>query len=962
MSRRAGRAWIVSASLAVGVTITTASAASPPHDAFADCRQQLIARPDDYDSAYCFYQATLTGGLWDAAPGVLGRLIAERPANFWLPLTLGHIYRGRDAARAEALYRQAADGFQRAGHAEGEVVARVSLRDLLFPLGRSSEAAREVDAVAAIADRSSDATVKARAWTAQAMQLHDAGGDLGQAYRLLKQAERVVFPSGGYRLQRTVLGNLGSVAYRLGRLEDALATFERLDALAAAAGELRLRANAQYNIANTVATKETLLPTPGARQRLVDFNERALATAVASRADDFAARAHRALAELLAAEPASRATALAHAKDCTALAARLRLPHDEAVCAWVEASLAGVGDPARRIAAERRALEATARANSPRTNAWSAGRRMRLAWDTKRRTEAVEDGLAALSTIERLRDLQRGVESSAELFSAWTLDYYWFSGRLLERHVEASRQTRLDDDRNLALAFAIAERLRARTLVEQLGAARAARGDSPARPSSSVSADAGAALTAIPSVQRRLLDPALQSGERMRLLQELDTLERQAQETRRLRTVAAGRAPLIDQGFASLEHVQAALADDEAVLSFQIGLWETFDGQFGGGSWLVLLTRDTRSVFRLPDRAELAALVPVYAGLIARGDGLDASAGVRLYERLLAPALATLPARVTRLVMIPDGVLHHLPFDSLRATREGEPLAARYELVSAPSATLWRHWRLEPPSRHGARALAVADPALSGTLDVEALQRNAALHQGLRIGRLPFARREARALTRHMGDVDVLEGAAASEHALKSRDLGAYGLLHVAAHAVADDARPQRSAVLLVPGGPHEDGLLQAREIEALDLDGRVVVLSACQTAAGLVRSGEGVLSLARAFFAAGAHTVIGSRWPIRDEDAAWLFDAFYRHVAGGASLATALRQAKRDAISNGRPTSSWAGVVLLGGGDLVLAPGGVPRSGVNRPLIVGVVASALLALALGSRVTRVVVRAPRRP
>jgi len=152
---------------------------------------------------------------------------------------------------------------------------------------------------------------------------------------------------------------------------------------------------------------------------------------------------------------------------------------------------------------------------------------------------------------------------------------------------------------------------------------------------------------------------------------------------------------------------------------------------------------------------------------------------------------------------------------------------------------------------------------------------------------------------------------------LKARDLRTYGIMHFAAHAVADEAHPERSAVLLAPGGTAEDGLLQAREIAALEIDGGIVVLSACQTAAGAVLSGEGVLSLARAFFEGGAHAVIGTRWPLRDADAAVLFDAFYRHLAEGLSLSAALKATRDDARAAGRPPSAWAGLVLLGNGDL---------------------------------------------
>ena len=179
--------------------------------------------------------------------------------------------------------------------------------------------------------------------------------------------------------------------------------------------------------------------------------------------------------------------------------------------------------------------------------------------------------------------------------------------------------------------------------------------------------------------------------------------------------------------------------------------------------------------------------------------------------------------------------------------------------------------------------------------------------------------------------MEVLIGARASEKALKERDLRSYAILHFAVHAIADEAHPERSAVLLSPGAASEDGLLQSREIEGLDLDGRIVVLSACQTASGAILSGEGVLSLARSFFEAGANAVIGSRWPIRDEDAASLFEAFYQRLGAGASLSEALKQAKAQAIAANRPAAAWASLVLLGDGDFRPFPGGRPDPPAKR-------------------------------
>ena len=697
MTRSRGT-WLVRLAVVLTMAATSPAAASPP-DPFARCRAALAARPDDYDSSYCFYQATIAAGLWDSVPAVLGELMAGQPSNFWLPITLGLILRERDSTQAEALYRRAIDGFREAGHDEGEVVARTGLRDMLFRLGRTAEAGREIDTVVAIAARSTNPLVKARVWTSQATQLQESGGDLGLAYRLLKQAEAAIFPDGPYRLKRTMLGSLGGLTYRLGRLDEALTIFERLDALAAEGGEMRVRASAQYNIVNTAQTKEVLLPSANARPRLIALAERAVATAVAAGARELEAKSHLILAELRAFEPGARQAALGDVERCLALASTLRLPRDEAACAWLEASLAGAADPARRAAAERRAIDATVRANNPSTQAFSARQQMRLGWETQPPAEAVRSGLAALDTIERLRDLQREAESSAELFSAWTLDYYWLSGRLLQRHVEAGLQTRLDREGDLALAFSVAERLRARTLLERLGGTRASGAGTQPR-----AAGTTPALDSIAAVQRRLLDPGLPLGERAALLRDLERLERDVNQAR----------PRQDTTFADLDAVQRALAADEALLSFQVGLWNTYDGQFGGGSWLVMLTRADRSVFKLPDRAELARLVPVYAGLLARQDGLDAAASARLYERLLGPALRQLPPAVRRLVVVPDDVLHHLPFDALRPSRMEPPLAARYELVTVPSATLWRRWRTEAPASVGSGVLAFADPTLPG--------------------------------------------------------------------------------------------------------------------------------------------------------------------------------------------------------------------------------------------------------
>jgi CHAT domain-containing protein len=160
--------------------------------------------------------------------------------------------------------------------------------------------------------------------------------------------------------------------------------------------------------------------------------------------------------------------------------------------------------------------------------------------------------------------------------------------------------------------------------------------------------------------------------------------------------------------------------------------------------------------------------------------------------------------------------------------------------------------------------------------------------------------------------------------------------------------------VFLAAGSDREDGLLQLREVADLPLAGQTVVLSACRSASGSVLRGEGVVGLGRAFFQAGSHAVVGSLWPLRDDDAARLFRSFYRGLSRGSSVGAALRGAQREAIRDGLPAAAWAGLVAVGDGSVApLTAAAAPRAGVGPWLVAGVVAAALALSGLLLRVRR---------
>jgi CHAT domain-containing protein len=614
---------------------------------------------------------------------------------------------------------------------------------------------------------------------------------------------------------------------------------------------------------------------------------------------------------------------------------------DQSYCLEGLARFLAATDPGQAQSTIDRSLALARQAKDPWSMAYAWREQMRLSLAVGAGEQAIKDSRAALDAIEALRDQQTGSSGQAETFSTWSEDYYWLSGRLIDSFLKGKRPEGLER------AFQVAERLRARSLIDTLDAAHAL----PAA-AAPIRQQRGAVLEQISAVQRRLFDPALPTAERAAATRDLDRLEIQEADLRnQLARAAPALAASRRADFATLEKVRQALAPDEALLSFQISSWEDERGDFAGGSWLLVTTRGGTRVYRLPARGELRPAARLFNGTFDRRDGSDAVPAAGLYRRLLEQPLRELPPGIRRLILVPDDALHQLPFAALRPGPREPPLAARYELTEVPSATLWLGWKGRRPAVAPVPALALADPPLPGGdgVALAAAKERAAVAvfaSGIRLGPLPYARDESRSVVRDLGGGSVQRlGEDASEVYVKTASLQRFGVLHFATHAVTDEANPDRSGVLLAPGAANQDGLLQIREIVDLDLQGRVIVLSACSSNTGAMLRGEGVMSLARAFFQAGAHTVVASLWRLRDDEAADFFDRFYRHLGKGLSVAAALQAAQHGMIADGAPAAAWAGLVVLGDGEIVPLPGG--RKGWDVPVWAWIAGGAALLAAV---------------
>ena len=896
---------------AAAAVLALIAGASRADAGIEECDARVVAEPEGLAGYLCYYQYARRTGDEAGARARLEGVLAEHPDRTAARLYLARLVSMRDSAGAVEPLVACAEEFAREGHVEGEAWSREFLAESLTRLSRLEEADREAARAAELAAPAGGQLAVVIA--IQRARIARLSGDEARAWGALRAVELTAgFESVDPALRCRMWDVSAGVARALGWTELSSAYARRMGELAVDPALEQCRLLAQTNLARSARrlAEDGRIPREEARETIGRAVEIVRGTA--------AGRDETAWWELAYDEA-------------------MLLDDEAAIVRWTELArgqspwsrklaLAELGrrifesDPRRYAEAEAILEEALAAAietgHAPYVTTGLVDlARLRLAGGE--RAAAIDSANAALDAVERLQDLQSGERIGALRVAGFSSLYYALMGVLA------------GEEGDVEGAFAVSERMRARVLVEHLARAlgsEAAETNDGARRTE--------VLREISRLQLRLIAGA--AGERDELLRELERLE---EEESALRGRSSGRDRLpSSRGLpVAVDEIRREIASDEAVLSFLLAP--------RGSSWsrVLVLTSTELRTYPLPDAETVADAVRLWLRVLARGDRTDAVGAARLYRDLVGPALAELGPGIARLVVVPDGALHRVPFDALREHAEAPSLAERFEITVVPSATVWLRLRQLARADDRGDALLMADPETPLSSEgIEELRATWSLGEPL--GRLPSARAEVRRARRALGRrAEMRVGAAASEAYLRSTDLRRFGLVHLAAHAVVDEDEPGRSAILLAPGDADHDGLLQPREVIDLDFAGGAVTLSACHSAGGELLPGEGVMGLARAFFEARAATVVGSLWPVRDRETADLMDAFYRELSRGRTVGAALAAAKRERIRAGAPASAWAGFVTLGAGSQAPWPEAVES---RPPSFVVVLALALAALA----------------
>lgn len=318
----------------------------------------------------------------------------------------------------------------------------------------------------------------------------------------------------------------------------------------------------------------------------------------------------------------------------------------------------------------------------------------------------------------------------------------------------------------------------------------------------------------------------------------------------------------------ALDTVRAALRDGEAIVEYH-----TLDERLY--AWVIRRGGIKSYTIEQP-RAKLDKIVDQFRQAIFNRQSAAGELGQRLHQILIRP-LGLAPKE--RLLIVPHGGLHYMPFQALRDSD-------RYFIEAHPLAVA--------PSASVAIQLIKQDKAVSPKLVAFGNPANEEKYA------LPGSEREIQKIGTLFQDKKLFLKEQASRETFRE-EAGSGRILHVAAHAEVDEIDPLASRILLAREGK-DPGFLEAREVYGLNLDDvSLVTISACESGLGRIARGDEILGFTRSFLTAGASGLIVSLWPVSDDSTELLMTTLYGELAKGAEAVDAMQAAQVTVLKRSR-------------------------------------------------------------
>ena len=549
------------------------------------------------------------------------------------------------------------------------------------------------------------------------------------------------------------------------------------------------------------------------------------------------------------------------------------------------------GEHANALAAAEKAVEASQRARYPTARIDALSTEMAIQAEQGRREEALTCGFRAIDAIEALHT-HLDAERLGPAWSARTQEVY---AKLAETILANQRRGRQPAE--LWAALEVIERSRAISLRQQFSA-----------PASVVrqveQSHLLATLSDIANEQARLGTEARSNGLPLAYYHEHDllTLSR-----------LAGVDDIPVPAPLSAKELQGSLDADQAVLYYFFS---------ERTAYLFLLSQTAIELFNLGARQRVETLAAkVRQAASTRSTTLVAA--MRELSAAILPATQLPAAR--EWILVEDGSLHAVPFSALHvgaAAGPYQPAIAQHSIAVVPSLSTYFMRKPATPKNYSTDLAVLADPVFGTTNAQLANQSSEGGGQFTgwtrKLRRLPWTAREAEQLRELVPPerAIVYTGSSATRDNLRSERVRDARVLHIASHGYFDSSSPDNVGLALSAvenGSSVDSGFVTLTELFTYRFNNELVVISGCDTALGVERAGEGMMSLTRGFLAQGASHVVSTLWAVEDRASADFMALFYQHLVNGGSVKEALRAAQWELSQRPRYRDPffWASYVL---------------------------------------------------
>lgn len=428
-----------------------------------------------------------------------------------------------------------------------------------------------------------------------------------------------------------------------------------------------------------------------------------------------------------------------------------------------------------------------------------------------------------------------------------------------------------------------------------------------------------AVLSELSSLNAALYKTGISEDERLETEKKIETAEADLEALKRkIRSSGSGYVNLRYPKIISLHEVQKKLLDNHTAF-FEYCLTEK-------NSYVFVITKKKLEIISLPHQEKISSMVRKHLNNITDKANQNFHSGYSLFLTLVFPGLNE---NIKNLIIIPDDILHYLPFETLLTDVEQNTwLIKNYNIAYAPSISSLREIIQRKRSfvkKPKKQLLAVGDPIFD--LEKKKTEKGPVSESyeaadTPNLPRLKYSGLEIEKIADLFSRTDTLKRGQASEGVFKAMNLADYKILHFATHCLIDDKKPARSSIVFsLYNSSEEDGFLQMREIFYLKLNSDLVTLSSCQTGGGQLIKGEGIEGLSRAFFYAGTSAALISLWSINDQATSQFMERFYFYLRSNQSIMTSLQKTKLEMIESGTLSHPyyWAGFVVTGAAKKVV-------------------------------------------